>query len=120
MLPASLNSPRCLCNFLQGVVEAVDPVRTTIIDDERNPSEAVLLSAPATAITCPASLRISCNMEANTACSQSRRAYAFLATPAFPLCRVYFDCAAVYMSNTEVTACVIRNLTQGQARRQAA
>lgn len=27
---------------------------------------------------------------------------------------------AVYMSNTEVTACVIRNLSQGQARRQAA
>jgi small-conductance mechanosensitive channel len=48
---------------VEGIVEAVDPVRTTIIDDDRNP---------------------------------------------------------IYMSNTEVTACVIRNLSQGQARRQAA
>lgn len=128
---ADVPSPIALNGALpcwQGVVEAVDPVRTTVIDDNRNPSE----TRPPGCSACSARRcaehglpvviviyspgRIPHAAGPRPTCCEARQALASppVAPPAaLPL-------PAVYMSNTQVTSCSIRNLTRGQARRQAA
>ena len=136
---ACLAPTLCMAHLpcLQGVVEAVDPVRTTIIDDNRNPSETRLPGFPrgTRQPACPGCSMLAARSARPTCCDcdlQTRQDPACSKHPInllqgmtgadFPSCGPACcpSTPAVYMSNTQVTACSIRNLTRGQARRQAA
>lgn len=94
--------------MLQGTIELIDATRTVIRDDDGNPGR------------CHAqrSGQRLCSYRLNGPCPGTRYhpLLALLSRPAAARpCR-----PAVYMSNSEVAACAVRNLTRGQAYRAKA